>query len=239
MSSDKSSDHGINNADPNESVRALRALVANLNALREDEQRAMAEEIHDGLSQAMTVLHLELSIFRNVAPHTEDIDSRLSRAQRLVETLMESTRDLINKLRPPVLDDFGIVPALEWIASRFRATSSSECRVLIEPKEIDLPPETSSAIYRIVEEALTNAQRHSEARNVTISLTMDTGTIRLTVTDDGIGFQSQVPADPNQFGLMHIRERVAFLNGTFSVDAAPRRGTTLIVQLPCTSGGMP
>jgi two-component system, NarL family, sensor histidine kinase UhpB len=214
-------------------ISRLRALNAHLDADAEQLQRDLSRRIHDELSQTLMALQLELTMLGAAITDNPVAESRLSSALGLTTNLLTTTRSVMNELRPAVLDDLGILAALEWIVTR----TTIECTVLSEPKEIELAPELSVAVFRIVEESLRNAETHGSATNAAVSLTAGGDIIRLVVSDDGTGFVP--PNEPDspvgQFGLLQMRERVDRLGGTLSIDSAIGRGTSIVVQLPASS----
>jgi len=215
----------------------LRQIISRLNSLREEEQITLARRIHDNLSQTLTALQLEISIIGSGTSMTGAAAEHFSHVKELTVTLMDTTKELINGLRPPLLDDFGIVAGLEWLVSRYQTDSGFVCTVLAEPKEISLSFDYRTALYRIAEEALENAARHASARTVALSLIGSSKNIRLVISDDGVGFNPRLKTEAaaGKFGLLQMHERVYFLGGEISIDSSPDIGTSIVVQIPLVS----
>jgi signal transduction histidine kinase len=204
---------------------ALRRTVA----AQESERRRLARELHDETGQALT------SILLGLGSLEESLDSDEQRAgvkgvREIVVRTLQSVRELAVELRPKVLDDFGLVPALERLTEMLRERSGLEIE-FISRIEGRLSDEVETTIYRIVQEALTNVVKHASARNVSIMLGRNGGMVSVLVEDDGRGFD---PAQTREggFGLEGMRERVALVGGTLKVESRRNAGTTLKVEVP-------
>jgi len=135
-------------------------------------------------------------------------------------------------LRPLMLDDLGLLPAAEWLVNNFIQRHGIHCRFTVDPPDLDLQDPHATAIFRIMQESLTNVARHAHASNVDITLDGSAGEITLRVRDNGCGFAPADPRKPNSFGLVGLRERVYLLDGEISVDTAPGKGATIEVRIP-------
>jgi two-component system sensor histidine kinase UhpB len=218
-----------------ESLRAsheqLRHLAHRLDEVREKEVTRISREIHDELGHALTALRLDLGwmlpkLQRNRAPVREKAVEMLG----LVDTTIDSVRRIAAGLRPPVLEDLGLTAALEPLLQRFAGQTG--LAVELEADSDEVPIVARRALYRIVQEALTNIIRHAQARQVRVSLECSTDGIALEVTDDGIGIPGGAIDDPGSLGLVGMRERAAALGATFDMQSAPGQGTTIRVVLP-------
>jgi two-component system, NarL family, sensor histidine kinase DevS len=202
-----------------ESVRAL------LDG-QELERKRLARELHDETGQALASILLGLkSIERQVG--TEPVAT----IRELVSSALDDVRRLTVELRPPALDDFGLEAALERLTSVLATRSGLDIRMSITLPEHALPDAEQTALYRIVQEALTNVVKHAGARSVSIVVTPAGGTLRLVIEDDGSGFEPE-RVRPDALGLVGMRERVAVLDGSVKVESAPGAGTTIMVELP-------
>jgi two-component system sensor histidine kinase UhpB len=218
-----------------ESLRAsheqLRHLAHRLDEVREKEVTRISREIHDELGHALTALRLDLGwmlpkLQRNRALVREKAAEMLA----LVDTTIDSVRRIAAGMRPPVLEDLGLTAALEPLLQRFAGQTG--LTVELEAGTDDVPIVARRALYRIVQEALTNIVRHAKARRVRVSLECSTDRIALEVTDDGIGIPAGAIDDPGSLGLVGMRERAAALGATFDMQSAPGQGTTIRVVLP-------
>ena len=198
---------------------------------QEDERRRVAAELHDLFGQSLSATKLNLEAL----PETLDEDSRARVADSLasVNKLIARTRDLGAELRPSVLDDLGLEPALRWLVAQ-RADSAGFAATFSADKLPRLHPDTETGAYRVVESALTNAVRHSKAKNVAVELRAAHGLLQLTVTDDGKGFNPHKLKPAKRRGLEAMTARAHLLDGEFELHAEPRKGTTVLARLPLT-----
>ena len=215
--------------------KQLRALSARLAAAEEAERRRLARELHDQVGQSLTALSINLNLVRSQLPDTSIKEKqRLDDSLTLVEETVEHIRDVMAELRPAVLDDYGLFAALRWQGeriSRFAAVS-----VVVEGAELSprLPQAIETTLFRIAQEALTNVTRHAQASQVRIALESLAGMARLTVADNGIGFdpQRREAGERPKWGVLTMRERIEAVGGRLRVESAPGRGTQVIVEAP-------
>ncbi|RQR35064.1 PAS domain S-box protein [Burkholderia sp. Bp9143] len=222
-----------------QSREELRDLSANLQNVREEEKTRIARELHDDLGQQLTALKMDLSAVELglagiVAPNT-GVREQLGGMHHLIDSTVASVRRIAADLRPVMLDDLGLVPAIEWLANdftrRYRITVDRD----IAPVDTAFTGAGATTLFRIVQEALTNVARHSDATNVTLALKMEDGYCMLRIADNGHG----APENPRgnvqdrpSFGLIGIRERAHMLDGTVTIDNRPGTGFTITVALP-------
>ncbi len=211
--------------------RALQDLSARLVEVQETERRALSRELHDEVGQALSALLLALGNATAVLSSTDhsEAKSQLLDTRRLAEKTVAVVRDMCLLLRPSMLDDLGLVPALEWQAREVARTNSIRVTVQAESTFEELSDDHKTCIYRIVQEALRNVTRHARAKVVQVALKQDDTALHLTIKDDGLGF---TPDREKGVGLLGMEERVKRLAGTFSVQSAPGSGTTVDVILP-------
>jgi signal transduction histidine kinase len=216
-----------------ESVQAradLQELSAKLVRAQEDERRALSRELHDEVGQSFSAVLMEAENLLDMEPAAE-VRPHLEALRSLAEKGMNEIRNMALLLRPSMLDDFGLVPALNWQARE--TAKRTGMRVQIDSEvEDELPDEHKTAIYRIVQEALNNCARHAQATTVQVSVRGENGQILLNVQDDGSGFD---PQRVRGLGLLGMEERVRHLGGEFEIDSKPGRGTLLHIALPLAS----
>ncbi len=186
----------------------LRNLAAHLHTVREEERTRIAREIHDELGQALAAQKMELSWFRGkCGDHKPILDKSEAMMEALNETI-RSVRRICTELRPPILDDFGLVDALHWQAYEFKNRTRIQCTVESMPEDIELDKERSTVFFRIFQETLTNVLKHANATKVTARLTKDNGNIVLEVKDNGKGITEEELSKHQSYGLIGMRERV-------------------------------
>ncbi len=211
--------------------RALRDLSARLVEVQETERRALSRELHDEVGQALSALLLALGNAAALISQNDNPEARLQLldTRRLAEKTVAVVRDMCLLLRPSMLDDLGLVPALEWQAREVSRTTHLRVAVQADAALEDLSDDHKTCIYRIVQEALRNVTRHAKAKQVQIALTQNEGALHLAIKDDGCGF---TPEREKGVGILGMAERVKRLDGTFLVRSAPSNGTTIDVVLP-------
>jgi signal transduction histidine kinase len=205
-----------------------RALSAQVVAAQERERRAIARELHDEVGQALTGLLLDVGAAAALAGEGA-AKARLEAAAATAERTVEEVRRIALSLRPSMLDDLGLVAALEWQAREVGARSGLAVKVEAEEAAGDLPDEHRTCIYRVAQEALQNCVRHARAKQVRVALRREGATVRLRVEDDGRGF---VAGRTRGLGLLGMEERVAQLGGRLRVASEPGRGATVVAELP-------
>lgn len=217
------------------SQQELRDLSAQVLQAREDEKTHIARELHDELGQSLTALKMDLAWLRQ---HLTAEHSALSaRAARMNETLhatVLATRRIAGNLRPLMLDDLGLADAAEWLVEDFSQRSEITCDVEIADHDQlgEVSSVVATALYRILQESLTNVSRHANARHLYIRLQRHGALVQLCVEDDGRGILPEDRAKPTSFGLRGMQERARFLGGTLEITAGPAGGTRLLATLP-------
>jgi len=215
----------------------LRILSGQILSAQEDERKRIARELHDETSQALTTLLINIEMAQSAIPATHVATrEKLVATYRLAERILEGVRELVFALRPTMLDDLGLAPAIHWYAKNYLEPAGVQ--VFIETARLDkrLPPQVETALFRIAQEAMNNIVKHAQARTARIRLVTDDSHAVLTVEDDGRGFDVEAvlrSTDKEQkLGLFGIQERVALLGGTFTLDSRPSQGTRLVVKAP-------
>jgi signal transduction histidine kinase len=202
---------------------------------QELERRRLARELHDETGQALTSILLGLKAIRAAGSEEEAERAELELRDLVVQALQD-VRSLAVELRPSALDDFGLVPALDRLAGIFAERSGIRAAVQSSLPDERLPPDIETALYRLVQEALTNVVKHAGAENVSIVLTSRDGGISAVVEDDGRGFGPE-DARADALGLVGMRERLALVGGTLAVESTPGEGTALIAYVPLPRSG--
>ncbi len=222
-----------------EHEKQLRALAAHLQAAREEERTRIARELHDEFSQMLTAVRLDLTILsRMVAKTVAEPLNRLSLLEKissisdLLETTIKSIRRIITQLRPTVLDELGLLTAIQWQAQEFENRTHIRCRITKLQHNINPDQNVSTAIFRIYQEALTNVARHASATVVNLSLQKIKNDIVMEISDNGKGIDNTKLKDPTSTGIMGIRERITALGGRFEIISEINKGTKLIIYIP-------
>lgn len=216
----------------------LVALSEHVESAREEERTGIAREIHDELGQALTGLKLELAwIGRRVGEDgevpREALGNKVRDLSTMVDEIIGQVRRISSDLRPGVLDDIGLVAALEWQGQEFERRTGLMCVVQSNVgDDVEFDRALSTALFRAFQEALTNVARHSEATHVDVSLDRDADWLTLLVTDDGVGIGPEAIASTESLGLLGIRERARRLGGSATVSRSPSGGTVVSVRVP-------
>ncbi len=216
----------------------LRNLAVHLQSIREEERAFVAREIHDELGQALTALKMDLSWLDKKFP--EEQSSLLKKTKsmaQLIDSTIQVVQRLSAELRPGLLDDLGLLAAMEWQAEEFQKRTGIACELSVGDQEIDLDPERSTAIFRIFQETLTNITRHADATSVRVNLAKKGPKLELTIKDNGKGISQQKISDPKSLGLIGIKERVHFLGGDIDIKGIRNKGTTVTVSIPLPQTG--
>jgi signal transduction histidine kinase len=207
----------------------LHRLSARLVQVQEEERRKLSRELHDEVGQSMSALLVELgNLASTLPPENAALNERMQSLKRLAENNVVVLRNLSLLLRPSMLDDLGLTPALKWQAREVARRTGVKIKVHAEDAADDLPDEYRTCIFRVVQEALHNVTRHSKATQVSISVTRNAQGVSVRVQDNGSGFHTQ----DKGMGILGMEERVRHLHGSFHVESHPGEGTTIAVHLP-------
>jgi signal transduction histidine kinase len=218
------------------SQQALQQLSARLVDVQEAERRAISRELHDEVGQALGALLVDIGrLSTTLSGDHPETRTQLDNLKSVAERTFQTVRNIALLLRPSMLDDLGLAAALEWQGREVSRRSEIEVSVESENVPEDLPDEYKICFYRIVQEALNNAVRHSGARNAKVAVERLAESIVVRVTDDGRGFD---PVRLRGMGILGMEERVKRLGGTLRVASEPGRGTTVTAELPVPAGGI-
>jgi signal transduction histidine kinase len=211
--------------------KELRYLTNALVNVQEAERKSLSRELHDEVGQMMTVLRMELgSAERHVSRNDPDTLRHLKSATTLVEQTLKSVRSLARGLRPAMLDDLGIGPALSWLAREFTKHTGIKVVLNADDSLHDMPERYRTCIYRVTQEALTNCARHAGARSIQVDVRRLGNSWSIEIRDDGKGFE--IKKQGTGIGLLGMKERVLELNGELTVESSPNQGTTVSIRLP-------
>jgi signal transduction histidine kinase len=209
----------------------IRRLEVEARRIEEDERRRIGRELHDEAGQSLLLLRLQLDMMRRDAP--AELRPQIEEAQGVAERTVSDLRRVVAALSPAVLERLGLAAALRQLAARFRKTHPAVVRVRISVPSEALPMPVQQVIYRVAQECLQNIAKHSQATHVNLSLHAADKNIRLSVSDNGAGFDAEtVGKKPMSFGLAGMRERAQILGGTLAVQSAPGVGAKVTLQLP-------
>lgn len=230
----------IENARLLESVKQqseqLRTLTKRLAESEEADRQQLARELHDQVGQNLTALGINLNIVRTQMPKEApgQICSRLDDSLSLVEQTTERIRNVMADLKPPVLDDYGLIAALRWHGAQFSLRTGIPVYVQGEEPFLRLIPHVENAMFRITQEALTNVAKYAQATKVTVIVEVEEKTVLLIITDNGIGFdtsQMDKPRRAGSWGLLTMSERAEAIGGYFRIDSRPGQGTRIVVEV--------
>jgi len=216
-----------------EQERRFRELSGRLVDVQEAERRQLSTELHDRTSPQLAAIQINLRMLANLLRdrETEDIGALLDDTVHLIGDTTVSIREISSDLRPAVLDDGGLLPALSGYAQQFTQRTGVDVALDTAAATRTLAPAIQSSLFRIVQEALTNCAKHAKARHVTIRLATDRGpAILLTIADDGIGFDAEAQSTTG-LGLLTMRERAEFLGGRLTIESRRGQGTRIEVEV--------
>lgn len=220
-------------AEVRESRDRLRELSAALQTIREEEKTRIARELHDELGQALTALKMDTAAIEEELNHAQAaLKKRTADMKQLIDATVTSVRRISADLRPVMLDNLGLVPTLEWLAKDFTQRTGIAVELEIPDENLGASGDAATAIFRIVQESLTNVARHAQAGKVVITLTHRGGNVALCVRDDGKGMDDADRRKARSFGLLGMRERAFVLGGELKVTSTPGKGTEVEALIP-------
>jgi two-component system sensor histidine kinase UhpB len=219
----------------------LRNLSQYLQSVRERESKRIAREIHDVMGQQLTALKMDVSWLSHRIPSNKEEEKAFLDKAKAMSDLIDDTIKAVQKisaeLRPGLLDDLGLLPAIEWLSQDFQSRTSIHCRTQFDCNEVDLDPDCATAIFRVSQEALTNIARHSKATRATIKISERNGRLQLTIRDNGRGIKKEDALSPTSLGLLGMRERLRPFGGELLINGVAKRGTTLTADIPMKRKG--
>jgi PAS domain S-box-containing protein len=212
----------------------LRNLTRRLQSLLEEERTRISREIHDELGQALTAMKMDLSLIRKrlLSDGLAEPAAKIQEIELAATRIIRTVRKIATDLRPGILDELGVVAAIKWMVKNFQNRTGIRCKVAVQGVDKISDPTRATAIFRIVQEALTNVMRHAAASQVNVSLERKDDTLIVEVRDNGVGIQEGRIFDSKSLGLTGIRERVLLLGGEAAISGKPGEGTVVRVTLP-------
>ena len=211
----------------------LRELAENTERVREEEMSAIAREVHDEIGQILTALKMDVSsLVRAGFTDPSSVSKRSESMHSIIDHGIKAVQQLSAKLRPRVLDDLGLIAALEWQADDFQMRTGIHCSLHLPKREVEMEPQLATVIFRVFQEMMTNIARHSNARNVTIAFELRRQKLTLRIQDDGVGISRSKISDSSSFGLIGIRERLLPYRGRLGFEWPQEGGTLARITIP-------
>jgi signal transduction histidine kinase len=216
-----------------QSHEELSRLSAHLQTAREEERARIAREIHDELGGSLTGVKMDVARLRRLGnPGSDEWLAQVETVSTALDETVQTVRRIATELRPAILDDFGLVAAIEWQLKEFQARSGIVCQLTAATEPIELDRDSATAIFRVFQETLTNVARHADATHVAVQLEPEPGWLVLRVSDNGRGIDPAALAQSSTFGLAGMRERVRMLSGQLVIQSPAGQGTTVLVKVP-------
>lgn len=222
-------------------LEELRMLSGRLATVREEEQTRIARELHDELGVGLTCLKVDLSRLHTImgAPRgaraRNKMEDKIRSMVEQVDATIASVQRIVTELRPRILDDLGLVAAIEWQCQDFQQRTGIPCTCVSSSDNIAMEPEQATSLFRICQEALTNTARHAQAKAIQVLIKQLDNNLQLTIQDDGVGISCEKLTESTSLGLLGMRERAASLGGQVSIAGSPGKGTTVTVRVPLSS----
>ena len=213
--------------------KLLRELATHLQSIREEERTMIAQEIHDELGQVLTALKIQVSLLANkLDKNQQPLKEKINSLSDMIDASVESVQKISSKLRPGILDELGLIAAIEWQTEEFEKMTNIKCSLVLPGEELLLEKNKSTAIFRIFQEALTNIARHAKATQTSISLLQHQSIIYLEIQDNGRGITQEQEKDFNSLGIHGMKERAMVFNGQVYVEGITGKGTIVKVEIP-------
>jgi len=219
--------------DLKKSRERIRDLLGHVELVREEERKRIASEIHDELGQLLTALKMDVVwLAKRISPEQATMQEKALSMRQTVDMTIQSVKRISAELRPHVLDNLGLSAAIEWQVKQIKDVTGIDCQFVSVPADVVADSNSSVALFRIFQEAITNAVRHSKASQIKVELKQLSGSIRLVVEDNGLGIKHSEISDPKSFGLISIKERARALGGEVEINGRPGKGTLITSEIP-------
>jgi PAS domain S-box-containing protein len=219
-----------------ESYKSIRKLTSHLQNIREEERTNIAREIHDELGQLLTVMKMDVSwLNKKIGTDAEvPVKNKMKDLLDMIDGTVKTVRRISSELRPSLLDDLGLVAAIEWHLIEFEKRVGIKTSFTDAADEVVLPDKVKTGIFRIFQESLTNVARHAEASKITVKMECKNNMFLLKISDNGIGFDKTKVADKRTLGILGMKERSEMMGGIYDIVSTPGKGTTILVKVPLT-----
>ena len=216
-----------------QSYASIRKLTEHLQNIREEERTHIAREIHDELGQQLTVLKMDASwLNKKLITNDESVKEKLKDLLELLDGTVRTVRKISSELRPSLLDDMGLVAAMEWHLKEFEKRVTVKTKFSMPTNDLPLTDTVKTGLFRIFQESLTNVARHANAKKVEVSLQRQNGSIILSIKDDGKGFDREKAANKKTLGILGMEERSFMMGGSYQINSKPGKGTLVVVSVP-------
>lgn len=211
----------------------LRDLASHLQSIREEERSLIAREIHDELGQVLTVLKIRITLLANkLRKDQQELKEKITGISAMIDDSVELIQSITSKLRPNILDELGLIPAIEWQTLELRKATGKIFSLSLPPEDIKLDMGKSTVIFRIFQEAVTNVIRHASASRIYISLSRNAERLILEIRDNGTGISTEQVKNPKSFGIIGMKERALAAGGEVTIEGIPMKGTIVKVEIP-------
>jgi PAS domain S-box-containing protein len=205
----------------------IHQLAQHIERVREEERRYLARELHDDIGQILTALKIDLVVVKDGCGCTGEVKTKMNDMQKLLSDGIQSVHSLCRRLRPGALDDLGLEDALSGLADDWKQRNKTECDLFADMDEDRVSDAVKTAVFRVIQEALTNISRYAGASKVEINLVADERSLNFSVADNGSGMEAGAEKKPDTFGLLGMRERLEALGGSLHIESAPGKGTRI------------
>jgi PAS domain S-box-containing protein len=219
------------------SYRTIRELSDHLHQVREEERKSIAREIHDELGQQVTVMKMEITwLISEIKSENPLVRQKMEGLLDVLKETVQSIRRISSELRPSLLDDLGLAAAMEWHLKEFERRSGVQTHFDSHIPDTELPDGIRIALFRILQESLTNVARHAQASHVVVNIAYHEGVIAMNITDDGNGMDTSRLKHSKSYGILGMKERAGMMGGNYNIESAPGKGTTISVEVPWEGG---
>ena len=216
-----------------ELIEQMRQLSEHLQNIREEERANIAREIHDELGQQMTAMKMDISwLLKKMKGIDDTVQRRMGDLTSIVDETIKSIRRIAAELRPGILDDLGLIAAIEWQLKEFEKRSGIHTKINSSQDEPNISEHVKTGLFRIFQESLTNVARHAKAKHVNVSFLEEEDYLILTIADDGVGFEAKKVMANKTFGLLGMKERSTMMGGSYEIFSTPKKGTVVSVTVP-------
>lgn len=220
-------------ADLKASIDQLHSLAQRLERIREEERKTISHEVHDELGQVLTALKMDLMSLAEAGPaQRAEFEAKIESSLGITDRAIGKVQDIASRLRPEMLDYLGLLAAIEWQTDKFQERTGIQCSLDLPDREPPIDSERATALFRILQETLTNVVRHAAAKKVRVHLAETTDQITMSIIDDGIGISQEKIRDPRSLGLLGMRERLLPFEGICTIQKGSAGGTEVLVRIP-------